>query len=94
MKTQYFGAKANNSTGSSCFELFGTFCPYLRTNERPGTDHVTSGPMRGLHENLNSETIYITDMMVILYTFCNKQNQLERNVGLQHFQILLKQPKE
>ena len=22
-----------------------------RTNEKPGTDHVTSGPMRGLKEN-------------------------------------------
>ena len=28
-KTQYFGSKANNPTGSSCLGLFGTFCPYL-----------------------------------------------------------------
>ena len=29
MKTQYFWSKANNPTGSSCFGLFGKFCPYL-----------------------------------------------------------------
>ena len=42
------------------------FFHYQHPNERPGTDHVTSGPMRGLDKNCtNKQTSRQTDMATL-----------------------------